>query len=329
MSEYIAKITQKYMKQYVAVYDMSKSISEKDKRRIIVTSTIFIVITLALTIMLVAKDLASSVAEQKVDLSSPSAMINSLQIAIDKESYVMLDKIFEENHYTSVFGELFFAKNVEVNMGFSDNPEIAQKKVLSIKERSRIIPGRIKYVTDDAATTFLLFDEVDDYPADEDNRIIRHLLNAAAVIQRMDGEWRITKLYDFMQTDVDFLEIQDFKLHHLENTLYIQLARPDYEDSIETTILYNFALQVENITVQTDDEILCNLGPQNMLVKNDYAEFELKNDSLHNPDKLIIEGKCDFSQIMSKNIGEKYLIYIILKTDSREYLLRYYGDLIL
>ncbi|MFW5852571.1 MAG: hypothetical protein ACOCUR_00920, partial [Nanoarchaeota archaeon] len=184
------------------------------KRTIVILSAFLVILGLFLTLFLVITDIASMRRGVDVDLSSPESMVESLQTAINRESFIMLDKIFDENHYTSVFGEMLFGKDIEVSYGFSEHDKINRKKVLTTKDLDKIKKGELKYISDNAAIGFLVFQE-------RFGQETEMLTSIAFLTQKKSDGWKITKMYDFIYSKSDFFEVEDFKLHHIDNSFAI------------------------------------------------------------------------------------------------------------
>jgi hypothetical protein len=300
---------------------------EKKQKRVLLFTILLIILTLFFTFYLVINDIASKQKEIEVDLSTPEATVASLEGALFKNSYIMLDKIFYENRYSTIFGELFFDKIVSVRFGYSNDSTLNQQRIITSLDFPKIKEGELKYLTDNAAIAIMMIDEVI-----EPNNIaapVKNILNVAFLIQKFNGEWKITKLYDFVSIDSDFLEVKDFNLHYLDNRFYLALNHVDYGGFTESTVLYNIALQIQNISVIYEDEVLCSFGPESIRIFLRDHEFKLRNDQLNNPDKLTITGTCDYSKIITNDPEDKYLLYIVIKTKEQEFLVRYYGDLLL
>lgn len=297
------------------------------KKRVISFTIILIVFAFFLTSYLVISDIVAKENEHSVNLETPESTMKSLENALFKNSYLMLDKIFYESQYTSVFGELFFDKIVSVRYGYSNDSDLNQQRIITSLDFPKITEGKLKYLTKDAAIAIMMIDEV----IEPDNVIApkKNLLNVAFLIQRFKGEWKITKLYDFMTLESSFLEIKDFNIHYLNKNFYLALKHVDYGDFRESTALYNLALQIENISVMYNNKELCSFGPEAVQVFYRDHEFELRNDQLKNPDTLTISGSCDYSSIINGDSRDKYLLYIVITTKEQEFLVRYYGDLLL
>lgn len=298
----------------------------KRSKRIILASVFLVILGLFFSVYIVLNDIASSKADT-VDLSSPEHTLLSLQKAIDEESYVMLDQIFEETHYTPVFGELFFGKNVQVSYGFSDDPEISRKRVISDRDFKKIEKGSLKMLTENAGLGLLLINKMNPYPQEDEPEVIKNLLNVAFLIQKKEDQWKLTKLYDFMYLDSDFLEVKDFKLHYIDNSFFLELTHKDFEGNIQSTLLYNFALSIKEIHIKSHTETLCTLNRSNIHAFGQGIEFTLKDDSLHNLDFLDVQGTCAFDKIVTQNPEEKYQLYINIDTGEKVIPLMYYGDL--
>jgi hypothetical protein len=300
----------------------------KDSKRIILASVIIIILGLFFSIYIVLNDISTSKADL-VDLSSPETTISSLQKALEEQSFVMLDRIFEETHYSPVFGELLFGKHTRVRYGFSDDDDVNRKRAVTSLDFKKVEIGKLKMLNEQAGLGLLMIDAINPYPQYDEPEIIKNLLNVAFLIQKRDGEWKITKLYDFIYIDSEFLEVRDFKLHYIDNTFFLELKHKQFEHNIQSTLLYNFALTIESIEIGTDRTILCALNRSNVRAFGQGIEFKLKDDSLHNPEYLQIEGKCGFDSIITKDTEKKHLIYINIKTSDRIVPLVYYGDLVL
>jgi hypothetical protein len=300
----------------------------KDSKRIILASVIIIILGLFFSIYIVLNDISTSKADL-VDLSSPETTISSLQKALEEQSFVMLDRIFEETHYSPVFGELFFGKHTRVRYGFSNDDDVNRKRAVTSLDFKKVEIGKLKMLNEQAGLGLLMIDAINPYPQYDEPEIIKNLLNVAFLIQKRDGEWKITKLYDFIYIDSEFLEVRDFKLHYIDNTFFLELKHKQFEHNIQSTLLYNFALTIERIEIGTDRTILCTLNRSNVRAFGQGIEFKLKDDSLHNPEYLQIEGKCGFDSIITKDTEKKHLIYINIKTSDRIVPLVYYGDLVL
>ncbi len=300
---------------------------EKKKKKVIHLTIILIIFAFGLTAYLVISDISARESTKKVDLSTPENTLHSLEDALFKNSYVMLDKIFYEDRYTSIFGELFFNKIIAVRYGYSNESELNQKRIITSLDFPKITQGKLKYLTNDVAIAILMIDEI--VEPNDITAPTKNLLNVAFLIQKFDNEWKITKLYDFMTIDSNFLEIKDFNLHYLNNNFFVELDKIPLQENGESTLLYNFALDIQNISVVYEDKTLCTLGIENVHVYSGTHEFELIPEHLHNPDRLTISGTCDYSSIITDNPEDKYLLYIIISTKKQEYVIRYYGDLLL
>ncbi|MFW6231328.1 MAG: hypothetical protein ACOC32_04890, partial [Nanoarchaeota archaeon] len=294
--------------------------SQRVKKWSLITTAILVVLGLLFTAFLVLYDVVQTRSQYTVDLNTPAMTVASLEKALEQESYIMLDSVFAENHYSSVFGEFFFGKNIKVSYGYSDDKTIKQKRVMTSMDVVEVKKGRLQYLTDEAAIGLLMI---------EDRESGNHLMNAAFLTQKQGDDWIIMKFYDIMMADSSILEVENFKLHYLTNELFIKLRRKELPANRESTMLYNFALSVRNITVRYDDRTLCTLGRDEIRAFKGEHEFMLKNDSLHNPDTLIIEGTCPFSDIVTRDPEQKYLFYITLETKNEDVLIYYYGDLLL
>lgn len=303
--------------------------SDNNQRKIIFLTIILVVLALSFTFYIVLKDISESSKLNEVDLASPETLIESLNTAVAKRSYLMLDEIFDENHYSSIFGELFFDKMVEISFGFSDNSEITKKRIVTSNDFPNVKKGEIKYLTDYLATAILIVDEVNTKPDSSNDLVLKNALNVAFLMQKFGNQWTITKLYDFMTIDSDYLEIRDFKLHYLDNSFELDLKHKDYLGNIETTVLYNFALSINSIEILSDENVLCNFTRDDISMYQGERVIPLRSDSLKNPDKLLVSGKCDYNSIITGDFEQKYLLYVVINTDQESVLLRYYGDLLL
>ena len=66
------------------------------KPKIVVITVLFMIFTLIFTLFIVIKDISTTNKKELIDLSTPETTINSIQDAIEKKSYIMLEEIFIE-----------------------------------------------------------------------------------------------------------------------------------------------------------------------------------------------------------------------------------------
>ena len=306
-------------KNSINEYNM-KSIKKSRKNRIIWITIIFVVLTLFFTIFLVLNDIANTWKGLEVDLSSPEKTVASLERALRQRSFIMLEEIFNENHYSSIFGEFFFGKDITVWFGYSRDPKVSRTKTISSKDIFRINPYELNYLTEDAALSILVIEE--------DINGITNYFTAAFLFQRINGDWKITKFYDFIYLESDMIEVKDFILHHINNEFRLRLEKKEIPGALESTILYNFALSIESLELKFGHETLCKLGRESMSIFMRDNKIQLSENNLKNADIIVFENQCNFNDIVSRDRDRKYLIYILIKTRNGEIPIKYYGDLI-
>ncbi len=283
--------------------------------------TVFlVVIGLFFSIYVVLNDLANLRREYEVDLSSPEKTINSLERAIKLRSYTMLEQIFTETHYSSIFGEFFFGKDIDVWYGYSDDERVSRKKSIESRDIQRIKPKEIKLLTEDLGITAIVIEEqVEEKP---------NYFTAATILQKSRDGWKISRFYDFIYLESEYLEVKDFILNHINGQFRLRLGKKETDSARESTRLYNFALSLESIEVKYGFETICKIGKENIQVFNRDTEFNLSRNSIYNIDTIKIEDDCPFNEIITRDRDRKYLMYIMLNTKEISIPIKYYGDLV-
>ena len=298
---------------------MTKFYCMKHKRTIAITA-ILVVFGLMFSIYVVLDDLARIRGEYDVDLSSPETTINSLERALKLRSYTMLEKIFMETHYSSVFGEFFFGKDIDVWYGYSDDERVSRKKSIESRDIQRIKPKEIKYLTENIGITVLV--------VQEEINGKQNYFTAAVILQESHDGWKISRFYDFMYLESEYFEVRDFILNHINGQFRLRLGKKETEGARESTILYNFALGIESIEIKYGFETICIIDKDDLAVFMRENEVELSRNSIHNIDTIQIESKCGFNEVITRDRDRKYLIYIMLNKKDGAIPIKYYGDLV-
>ena len=290
------------------------------KITIVYTTGIIMIFSLIFTFFIVINDISRTLQRHEIDLTTPENTIKTLEYGLKESSFIVLDEVFKENHYSIIFGDLFFNKNISAWYGYSNDPKINRVKTISSKDIFRIQKNNLNYLSENDAIGILVIEE--------NNPNYKNYFTSVFLMQKLDNEWKITKFYDFAYLNSEFLEVKDFILHHINNEFRLRLAKKNIPGTSETTLLYNFALSLESVTLSYNNELLCNISNENIKIFINDNEIELNEYELKNPNTLLIEDECNFDDIITRDRERKYRIEIMLNTKFQEIPITYYGDLI-
>lgn len=297
-----------------------KEIIKKDI--VIISSIVFMIVALMATIFLIASDFAVVTGMDLRSQDTSLEMSKALEHYINNQNKLGIERVFFNREHASAFRDIFFGKEVKVTIGFSDKENIISKNQLSKRDLPSIRKGYMKDLTETAGLTYLIIKEIRD---DSNNMITA----PAVIIQKGKEGWVITEIYDLMYTNSTFVEIQDFRINYLESDFYISLTAR-YDDKFrESTLLYNFAQLVTNITVSHRGEILCTMDRSHITAEGDGFTSKIRDDRLYNPKQIVIESECDPGSIASIERNKKYTINIDINSQKDSTNIIYYGNMII
>ncbi len=292
------------------------------KDLVLLITGILIVATLLFTTFLVLSDLAIVTGQDLKPQDNPDNLVAALEHYMNNENSMGMRRVFEHGKHSKIFEELFFGEEVSVDFGFSDKHDIRSKNQLSSEDLPGVRRGHMRNLTDEAGLTYLII------KVEKENATNPHLA-PAVIIQKRSHGWIISELYDFMYSDSEILEVDDFRINYLTREFYVSLKNRYSYHSAESTRLYNLAQMTENITVAHHGEVLCVMDRNHIRGHGDGYERAIMDDFLYNPTRISIEDECDLGNIVKDDRNEKYLLEIVLNTARDTKNIFYYGNMII
>ncbi|MFP4111608.1 MAG: hypothetical protein ACLFPQ_00325 [Candidatus Woesearchaeota archaeon] len=249
----------------------------------------------------------------------PENLMMFLENSMNKKDFQDLASVFSDNDYAFVLKELYFAmdENITLIYGFPSDEDL-KKPIVTTKDIEITIPGKIKYIDEYNALSAIYLDST------------RTKLFAGIVLQKIDGYWKITRMYDFMVFNSTMVDIKNFNLDFFTKrfSMTVMLSDNIRKKGLQTTYLYNTYLILDKIEVNYHNMNLCNFDKKNIVIKVRDRIVTPDPGDLIIVDEMLIEGECDYSAIVSPDLEQKYLLEILLHLDTGEVVKAYYyGDL--
>lgn len=254
---------------------------------------------------------------------TPENTLKELRRSINNQNVGGLTKIFIDDDYAFVLRDMFFPltnnskENVSLEFGFPQDDDL-KKKLVTTNDLKDLIPGRMKMLDDKTAITAVRL------------KTERIKPFTGVVMQKIDDEWKISRLYDFMVIDSPMIEIDNFDLDFFRKSfnLTLKLDESITKKGYQTTYFFNTYLMLKKIDVVYHGQKLCSLDKEDVKLMSMGQYIKPIEDDLYMIDNLIIDGRCDYSSIVDPSLEQKYLLEIIFWLENNMFIKAYYyGDL--
>ncbi len=311
------------VERYINLQNHEKRVREMDHKtkhnlKVLIFTSIILFIGTSLMMYVVIRDVAYVSGHRHFSLDDKQDLMDGLEYSINTESEVGLERAFIRDEYKEAFSKILFGQEVSIDYGFSDYDRIKSRNHVPLKDFPSLRRGYSKEIAEGVRLAYLMVEHEDDP---------ENIFTPAAIMKRYEDEWRISRLYDLMHTDSELLSVEDFHVNYIDEIFSVTLGEKSRDSYIRSTSLYNFALSVEEIRVSHDNETICTMDRNDIRAEGKEIDMEIKEDLLHNPRSITIEGDCNLGDIMEED-GYKYMLDVTIESEDKDVDILYYGNMI-